>query len=169
MNKLIVSTVIVAVVFGAAGFFGGVMYQKSQPTRFGANFGRNADTFESQAANATRRSGGLQGGFTSGDVVSKDSDNITLKLNNGSTRIVFYSGSTQISKQVSGTIDDVAVGSTVMVTGTPNSDGSVSAQSISLRSSGPVPGQPGGAPSGANAPGQNPQNGNLPAETSPQQ
>jgi len=63
MNKRIVMSVIItAVVFGAAGFFGGVFYQKSQAPRFGANFAHNAANFESPAANQNRRGGGLQGG-----------------------------------------------------------------------------------------------------------
>ncbi len=86
----VVIAVIVAVVFAAAGFYGGMMYQKSQTPKFGANFGRNAANFESQAANATRRGGGLQGGFASGEIVARDNESITLKLRDGSTRIIFY-------------------------------------------------------------------------------
>ncbi|MFZ3074157.1 MAG: hypothetical protein WA093_03455 [Minisyncoccales bacterium] len=159
-NKSIAIAVVAAAVLTGAGFFGGALYQKSQTVKPGRNFGGpGAAGIESSSSNITRRSGGLQGGFTSGDIVSKDSDSITLKLRDGGTRIIFYSNSTQISKQTGGTVDDLAVGLSIMVTGTANSDGSISAQSISLRpadsNAGPVDA---GIPSGAN-----PAGGNAPA------
>ena len=174
INKTVVFAIVIAVVFAAAGFFGGTLYQKSQTVRPGRNFGGIAGGIgnsESQAANAMRRSGGLQGGFTSGDIVAKDNNSITLKLRDGSTRIIFYSSSTQISKQASGTVDDLAVGSSVMVTGTANSDGSVNAQNISLRPTssasnavpgGSVPGGGSGQPSEGVPVSGNPSVGNMP-------
>jgi len=171
-NKIIAIAIVIAVVLAAAGFFGGTLYQKSQTARPGRNFGgigAGIGNPASQAANATRRSGGLQGGFTSGDIISKDNNSITLKMRDGSTRIIFYSGSTQISKQTSGTVDDLGVGSAVMVAGSANADGSVSAQSISLRPANPTGGNvPGGAvpASGQNAPVQSPvPAGNVPGAT----
>lgn len=162
-NKVIAIASVAAAVLIAAGFFAGTMYQKSQTIRPGRNFGAGAGAPESTMANITRRSGGLQGGFTSGDIISKDNNSITLKMRDGSTRIIFYSDSTQISKQAGGTVDDLVVGSSIMVTGNANSDGSVSAQSISLRpanseanpGNGVVPS--GGNPAGGNAPASNSQ------------
>jgi len=156
-NEIIIAGVVIAV--AVAGFCGGVLYQKNQTPRLGKGFGSGAGIPESAASNITRRSGGLQGGFTSGDIISKDNNNITLKMRNGSTRIILYSDSTQISKQTSGTVDDLAVGASVMVTGNSNADGSVSAQTISLRpaNSGSNPGNPvaGGDSDSGNVPASN--------------
>ena len=85
---------------------------------------------------AMARGQGQNGGnVISGDVVAKDSQSMTVKMRNGNTSIVFYSPSTSVTKPVSGTINDVNVGSQVFVLGTSNPDGSVVAQSIQLRES----------------------------------
>jgi len=141
MNKII-PIVIAAVVFGAAGFFGGMQYQKSQITNGLRNFANGNFSANAQTGTGARQfnqNRGVQGGFINGDIIAKDSQSVTVKMRDGSSKIIFYSESTQIAKQASGIADDLAVGSNVMVTGTTNSDGSITAQSISLRSANSVP------------------------------
>ncbi|MFZ3019942.1 MAG: hypothetical protein WA051_00225 [Minisyncoccia bacterium] len=70
-----------------------------------------------------------------GTVIKKDDQSITLQSQDGSTKIIFLSGSTQITKTVNGTISDVAIGGTVSVSGTSNTDGSINGQTVQLRSS----------------------------------
>jgi hypothetical protein len=65
-----------------------------------------------------------------GDILSIDSNTMTVKLQDGSTKIVILSGSTTYMKEAPSTVDDLKAGITVMVTGTNNSDGSVIAQSV---------------------------------------
>lgn len=114
-------------------FYGGVSYGKSQTS---AN--------PSVAYGGRTRGAGGFGGTTVGQIISKDTTSITVQLMNlgtaGSTtpagsKIVFVDSNTKISKQVNGTLSDLAVGANVSVTGTPNTDGSMSAQTVQIRPS----------------------------------
>lgn len=76
---------------------------------------------------------GVQGGFIGGTVIARDGQSVTVKLQDGGSKIVFIGGSTQVAKTVSGSLADLAVGTNVMVTGSANPDGSVTAQSVQIR------------------------------------
>ena len=73
------------------------------------------------------------GGVVMGSIISKDATSMTVKMRDGSSKIVLYSGTTQISKSIAGTADDVAVGTEVSVIGAQNTDGSVTASTIQIR------------------------------------
>ena len=88
------------------------------------------------------RGNGFGGGMINGEILAKDNTSITLKLRDGGSKIVFYTDKTTIAKTVDGILDDLAVGKQVNVIGTTNPDGSVSAQSVQIRTvSIPVPAQ----------------------------
>jgi hypothetical protein len=133
MKKSALTTILVilAIVIAGGSFYGGVMYAKSQSAT-------SATAARAAFAGRGGRTGGTAGaGFVTGSVIAKDASSITLQLpNNGGSKIIFYSASTQIGKFTSGTSDDLANGTAVMVTGTTNSDGSVTAQSIQIRPAG---------------------------------
>ncbi len=78
------------------------------------------------------------GGGISGDVTAKDDTSVTVKSRDGSSRIILYSGTTQIFKSTTGTISDVAVGEQISAQGTQNTDGSITAQSIQIRPAMPM-------------------------------
>ncbi len=120
-----------AVVIAALVFWGGMQYgQSNAQSSTRGNF---------SGARTGRQGGFMSGGFVGGEVISVDDKSITLKMQDGSTRFVFFSPSTKISKSVDGTISDVAAGKQISVTGTANSDGSMTAQSIQIRPNIPRP------------------------------
>ncbi len=150
MNKLIVSVIAVAVIVGGGAFFGGMKYAESKSRggqfsrvdlsnlspeerqqrlqELGANASRQFRVFNGQSG---QRGGG---GFVAGEILSKDDKSVTIKLPDGGSKIVFFSDSTEIAKFVNGTVSDLEVGKTVTANGTANSDGSITAQNIQLRS-----------------------------------
>ncbi len=131
---IIISAAVLVVVAGGA-FYGGMLFQQNQQrAAFQNRAGGNANIRFQAGQNVV-----------SGDVTAKDSQSITVKTGDGSSRIIFYSDTTDVGKFVSGNTGDISVGSTVMITGKQNSDGSITAQSIQIRPAGqPGPGGPGG-------------------------
>lgn len=127
-KKHVTLTIAIAIVVGAIGFFGGMKYgqAKAQPASRGQFRTAGGAAFFRGGA------GGGQGAFTTGQVLSKDDKSITVQSPNGSSKIIFYSGTTQVGKFVSGSSSDINTGQRVTVTGTPNSDGSITAQNIEI-------------------------------------
>ncbi len=133
-------TAVLVILVGAGGFFGGMKYQQSKG-------GRGADG--QPGANGQRRGQfGQRNGMrpVAGDIISADDKSITVKMMDGSTKIVLISGSTQINKAATATKTDLKPNEKVAVFGTENSDGSVTAQSIQLN---PMFRGPMGTPSAA--------------------
>jgi hypothetical protein len=122
MNSKILMVIVVIVVAGGS-FFGGMQYQKSKVSSFAGGQGGAFRQRMGQGQSAAFRP-------VRGDILSIDSNTMTVKLQDGSTKIVILSGSTTYMKEAPSTVDDLKAGITVMVTGTNNSDGSVIAQSV---------------------------------------
>jgi hypothetical protein len=148
---LIVVVVIVVIAVGVGGFFGGratagggtptlqaalTRLQNATPAErqqafssgggLGGIFGRGG------AAGGTGGTGRTGGGAVAGSIISADSTSITVKSADGSTKIVLVSGSTTIARTQPGTVADLTTGQTVIVTGTRNSDGTVTATRVQV-------------------------------------
>jgi hypothetical protein len=133
--KKIIPIILVAVVVGGVSFFGGMKYGQSKITSEfpdAGNFFGQMSGNRGQNASSTRGFGG-GGGIVSGEIISKDSSSITVKLQNGGSKIIFYSDTTEISKTTSGATTDLKEGETIIVGGTTSQDGSVTAKTIQIR------------------------------------
>ena len=125
MKNILIVGVIALLVGGGIGFEVGT---KTQASSVATNAG---GTYS--GARTKGQAGMMRGGGTIGQVLSKDATSITVKLPTGGSKIVFYDANTQVMQTSSSTIDAVSVGGQVVVSGTPNTDGSVSAKTIQIR------------------------------------
>jgi len=136
-NKIIIACVITAVVVGGAAFYGGMKYQQGQVASKGG-FMMQGGNFSGQRQGAgnvgvgSRNANGV--GMASGEIIAKDDKSLTVKMSNGSSKIILYAASTEWQKMTSATAGDFAVGQQVVASGTSNIDGSLTAKQVQLRS-----------------------------------
>jgi len=132
-KQTIIVAVITLLVGLGGGYYGAHAFTSNNP-RGNAAFtrGGTAGTFAFNATGA-RGQGAAGAGGLSGTVISKDATSITIDTRDGSSHIALTGTSTVVAKSIAGTLDDVVVGSTVLVMGVQNSDGSVSAKSLQIR------------------------------------
>ncbi|SRR6266404_1210434 len=137
-NKIIIFSVIALLVGAGAGFFGGMQFQKGKTPARG-QFGANG-TFTRGAGR-----GGANGMAVRGQIISADNNSVTVKMMDGSTKIVILSSGTMIGKTTTASASDLTNGSNVTVFGTTNSDGSITAQNVQI-GNGMMFGRPNGSP-----------------------
>lgn len=167
MNKtltLILGIVLVLVVAGAS-FYGGMVYGKSQATATTAAVPLNmpaglqlpdgaAVPGDGTGPFGGRGQGGAGGNFvapagmTFGEIESIDGNTLTLTTQAGGTVTVQVTDTTLIEKNASVGVSDLAVGETVIVSGSDNDDGSITARSVQVSPAGRFMAGPpaGGAP-----------------------
>ncbi len=138
MNKLLTAVVAVAVLVGSGAFYGGMKYAQNQTPQMARQSGiANTGTAGQSGLRGARS--GMRSGFSSGEIIAKDERSITVKLQDGGSKIVFLSGATRIGKSVDGAVADLANGVQVLVNGDTNSDGSINATTIQIRPNMPSP------------------------------
>ena len=127
---------VVAVVLIGAGFGGGYEFAKAQtPARGQFAIAGGTGQFAGRTGAGAR--GGAAGGFTAGQIISNSGTSISIQQQNGSSsEIVLLSPTTQILKSVSGAPSDLTQGTQVTVTGSANSDGSITATAVQIRPAG---------------------------------
>ncbi len=132
---------IIIIIVGCGAFFGGMQYgenkTKKSQSGIGDNFTgeiRSGQRGIQQGGQNFQRVGGANtGGFINGDIFSKDGTSITVKSQDGNSKIIFFSDSTTIGKTVDGSASDLSIGQQVIVNGKVNTDGTIAAQNIQIR------------------------------------
>lgn len=155
-SKLIPIIITAAVIVGGA-FYGGMKYVESKNQRgelsqadfqslrnlspeerqqrfqeLGANIGGIFDQDHEREGFRGRFGSGNGSRSLSGEIISQSEGSFIIKLSDSSTKIVFISDSTQITKSVDGTLDDLNEGEQIFVIGNENPDGSYTAETIQL-------------------------------------
>jgi len=131
-NILILVLVILILVIGGGAFFGGVKYQQSKSPQLFRQFGQGLNGFSARITPGQERTAGASFRPVSGQILSADDKSMTVKLTDGSSKIVIFSDKTVINKATPVQKNDLKTGDKVTVLGSANSDGSVTAQSIQL-------------------------------------
>lgn len=131
MNKekkfLLVSVIVVGMI---AFYFGNI---------YGQNQTKSSSQITRQFQGLTTGQKGVRTGFTSGnnfingEVLSKDDSGVVIKLQEGGSKIILISSSSNINKIDTGTKNDIEIGKQISVIGTTNSDGSITAKTIQIK------------------------------------
>lgn len=151
--------VIVIIVVAGAGFWGGMTYAQSSSSasRFsgtgGAGFAGRAGA---GGFTGGTFAGGAGGGATVGTVIAVGNGTFTVQLPSSTsttattgTKLVLVDSATEIDELESVPVSSLQVGQTVTVSGTANSDGSVTASSVMIRPATTRAGAAGGSTSAA--------------------
>jgi hypothetical protein len=140
MKKSTVVSLLVGVLIlaGGGGFYGGLRYEKQKlqdnPQEIFSAIGtaNGARQFPG-GSNANRAfRGSAFGGGVRGTIENISGTTMTVKSEDGSSKIVIVPSSASVTKSTTGTTADLTTGTTVMVTGNTNDDGSVTATNIQL-------------------------------------
>lgn len=126
MKKLL-PIIIVAIIVVAGTFYGGMLYGKGKSSQGPRQFEGAGIGFQN------REQVNRGGSFTGGEIIAIDNESVTVKIQDGGSKIIFFSDSAKITKSADGVLSDLKVGENIMVTGSANQDGSVTAQTIQIR------------------------------------
>lgn len=126
-KNTIIGFVVCGIACASIGFSLGMSHGKTQALTTMQMGGRGM--IGNRGAIGTMRGGG----FVSGEIIAKDTTSITVKLRDGSSKILFFTTDTPILKSTAGATGDLSIGQQIMTTGKTNTDGSVTADSIQIR------------------------------------
>ena len=118
-NKNLISTVLLIALFSVLSFFAGQKMpgKKSQQGFDRAQFGGQGQTRNGQIL---------------GEITSVESDKITIKQTDGSSKVILISDQTNIVKTSPSVISDLKIGGKVAIFGKANTEALISAQSIQI-------------------------------------
>jgi len=146
MNKTInISLPIFAatiIIVAGIAFYGGMKYDASKKQtgfpeadfqKTSSGTGQRGTFNQNSKTNEGSRQQGSMGDLVGGEILSKDDKSMILELQDGGSKIILFSTSTKITKSTEGTLEDLEIGENVTISGTTNTDGSITAKSIQLR------------------------------------
>lgn len=146
-EKNLITAIGLLIVFSAGSFYAGSVYGgknnglsnqdgniRSFSSRGGGNFGNEGGGRGNSMGGGMgsgRMGGG--GGFANGEIIKKDDQSVTIKLRDGSSKIIYFTASSTVSKSVDGSKDDLIIGQNILANGKASPDGSVIADFVQLR------------------------------------
>jgi hypothetical protein len=130
-NKNLIIVVLLLVVVAVGSFLAGRKFSSDRRTFGTGQFGARQPGMPFGQGNQGQ---GNRGSFRpiSGEIISVDDKSITVKIADGSSKIVILTDKTEINQASKATVDDLKVGGQVMAMGQENTDGSITAQNIQL-------------------------------------
>jgi len=149
MNKTlqIIVGLIVLIAVAAGSFYAGTVYAQQQQTanraaqlasRQGQNPNQNIDNADGNAARNQQggRLGNQGGGGTAGQIQEIDGDTLIVTTRNGNQIKVLVTDTTLIEKYASASTTDLEIGETLVISGSKNEDGSITARSLQVAPAG---------------------------------
>lgn len=129
-NYIVIGLILVVIL--AVSFMSGIKFQQSKNTTSFQDGGTSNRLFQGgqrQGGQVTQRQG-----FRSnvGEILSIDEETITIKMNDGSTKLILTPKNVTISKYENVDKTELKVGERIAVMGSENSDGSVTASNVQI-------------------------------------
>jgi len=130
MNKQILIFIPVTIAIAGGSFFGGLVLGYFKAGQ--GNFSRTGQ------GSTIRKNIGMGGNLIVGQILSLEGNTLTVKLQTGGSKIVLLSDITKVLKSTDTTKEELLTDKNITVTGKTNSDGTVTADTIQIRSDVPT-------------------------------
>jgi len=140
-QKMIAGYIVTTLIAGSLGVYGGMTYQKTKSiSAFGqrgtsqrlTQTRNNNQNTKNQIPSGTSAGMMNRGGAINGEITAKDDKSMTVKMPDGSSKIIILSSDTTYRIADEAKPEDLVVGKTVAVQGSTSPDGSTIATSVEL-------------------------------------
>ena len=131
--SLLVSVILILLCSGIA-FFGGYKYGQSKKGGFNPTEMKK-DMLEGKMPTGNRNgsNGSGFGNQITGSISSISDGNFTVKMENGSSNIVYLSDNTYIGQMTQASKESLATGTQVLILGSSSTDGTFIAESVQIK------------------------------------
>ncbi len=132
-KSVMLGYVATAIVAASIGAFGGMSYQKNQNVSKFGPISRQGMMQRGNPESVRGQGTGSRGpGMVIGEVTAKDDKSVTIKMMDGSSKIVILSATTSYRISSDAKVEDISAGKTVSIMGTTSPDGNMTATVIEL-------------------------------------